>query len=107
MSEHYRMYIDGEWTEAKSGRIFESVDPWAQRAWAEVPEGDVEDVDLAVAAAQQAFAHSTWTRSPYERARLLRRLNWIITHICFGHWHLIYEVAGTVKRYPTQGSVTI
>jgi acyl-CoA reductase-like NAD-dependent aldehyde dehydrogenase len=74
VSEQYRMYIDGEWVAAKSGRTFESVDPWAQRPWAEVPEGDAEDVDLAVAAAQQAFAGSTWAQSPHERARLLRRL---------------------------------
>jgi acyl-CoA reductase-like NAD-dependent aldehyde dehydrogenase len=74
VTEQYWMYIDGEWTGAKSGRTFDSVDPWAQRTWAQVPEGDAEDVDLAVTAARQAFAHSTWTHSPYERARLLRRL---------------------------------
>jgi aldehyde dehydrogenase (NAD+) len=74
MTEQYLMYIDGEWAEARSGRVFESVDPWAQRAWARLPEGDAADVDLAVAAARQAFTSSSWTSSPHERARLLRRL---------------------------------
>ncbi|MFE7421070.1 aldehyde dehydrogenase family protein [Rhodococcus sp. NPDC057529] len=68
----YRMYIDGEWVQAHSGRTFDSIDPWTQKPFAVVPEGDESDVDRAVAAALTAFRESGWTESPYERARILR-----------------------------------
>jgi acyl-CoA reductase-like NAD-dependent aldehyde dehydrogenase len=67
------MYIDGEWVPAVAGRTFASVNPWTGQSIASVPEGDPEDVDLAVAAALRAFRQSDWRRSPHARARTLRR----------------------------------
>jgi acyl-CoA reductase-like NAD-dependent aldehyde dehydrogenase len=71
----YRMLVDGEWVEARSGRTFESVNPYSGKVWATAPEAADEDVDLAVGAARRAFDSGPWGRmTGTERARLMRRL---------------------------------
>ena len=46
----YKMLIGGEWMDARSGKTFESVNPYTGKAWATVPEASNEDVDRAVRA---------------------------------------------------------
>jgi len=71
----YRMFINGEWAEARSGKTFESINPYTGRPWAVVPEAGDEDVDDAVQAARAAFDEGHWGRmTGTERARLMRRL---------------------------------
>ena len=71
----YQMFIGGRWVDAASGRTRESLDPFAGKAWAIVPEAGPEDVDAAVAAARAAFDDGPWSRTNgKERMRLLRRL---------------------------------
>ena len=71
----YRMFINGEWAEARSGKTFESVNPYTGRPWAVVPEAGDADVDDAVQAARAAFDEGHWGRmTGTERARLMRRL---------------------------------
>jgi (Z)-2-((N-methylformamido)methylene)-5-hydroxybutyrolactone dehydrogenase len=71
----YRMFINREWAEARSGKTFESVNPYTGRPWAVVPEAGDEDVDDAVQAARAAFDEGHWGRmTGTERARLMRRL---------------------------------
>ncbi len=71
----YEMLIGGEWTGARSGKSFESINPYTGRAWATAPEADEEDVDRAVRAAREAFDEGPWgTMTGTERARLMRRL---------------------------------
>jgi acyl-CoA reductase-like NAD-dependent aldehyde dehydrogenase len=71
----YRMFIGGEWVDARSGETFESVDPFTGRAWAEIPNAGPADVDAAVRAARAAFDDGPWPRmASTERARLMRRL---------------------------------
>jgi acyl-CoA reductase-like NAD-dependent aldehyde dehydrogenase len=71
----YEMLIGGEWTGARSGKSFESINPYTGRAWATAPEADEEDVDRAVRAAREAFDEGPWGRmTGTERARLMRRL---------------------------------
>ncbi|MET7400380.1 aldehyde dehydrogenase [Dactylosporangium sp. NPDC005572] len=74
MNDRYLMFIDGQWRPAASGRFFDSIDPWTQQPWAQVAEGDSEDVATAVNAARWALEETPWTRRPHERAKLLRRL---------------------------------
>ena len=72
-SRRYRMLIGGEWTHARSGETFVTVDPYTGRPWATVPRAGAEDVDAAVRAARSAF--EGWGRTTgTERARLMRRL---------------------------------
>jgi acyl-CoA reductase-like NAD-dependent aldehyde dehydrogenase len=71
----YRMFIGGDWVEARSGKVYETVDPFTGRAWATVPDGDSDDVDAAVRAARHAFDDGPWgLMTGTERARLLRCL---------------------------------
>ncbi len=71
---HYQMLIGGEWVPARSGRTFESLNPYTGKTWAIVPEADEADVDAAVRAARVAFDEGPWGRmTGTERARLLRR----------------------------------
>ena len=71
----YKMFIDGAWVDAVSGKSFDSLDPYTGQAWARMPEAGQEDVDRAVHAARKAFDASPWKgMGPMERAALLRRL---------------------------------
>ena len=71
----YRMYIDGEWVAARSGRTLNSINPSDGTPWATIPEADEADVDDAVQAAHRAFKEGPWsTMTATERGKLLRRL---------------------------------
>ncbi len=73
--EKYRMFINGAWLEAASGRSFDSVNPYTGKTWAVMPEALDEDVDRAVRAARNAFDSPAWKgMGPMERGHLLRRL---------------------------------
>ncbi|MFX3624981.1 MAG: NAD-dependent succinate-semialdehyde dehydrogenase [Ectobacillus sp.] len=52
-----RMYINGEWTEALSGKTYEVINPATGKVAAIVAYGDERDADLAIQASANAFAH--------------------------------------------------
>jgi aldehyde dehydrogenase (NAD+) len=68
------MLIGGEWVNAASGKTFESRNPATGDLLATVAEGDVEDINLAVAAARRAFEGSWSKMKPYERQQILLKL---------------------------------
>ncbi len=69
-----RMYIDGKWLEAASGKTFDSINPSTGEVLASVAEGDAEDIDRAVAAARRAF-NGPWGKfKPFQRQALLLKL---------------------------------
>jgi betaine-aldehyde dehydrogenase len=71
----YQLYINGEWSEGGSGKLFPVYDPSTEEVIAQVPDGDSADVDRAVAAAKAAFEEGPWaTTTPQERGRILFRL---------------------------------
>lgn len=53
-----------------SGKTFETIDPRTGDVIAEIASGDKEDVDLAVAAARDAFDNGKWPRLPGYVCRL-------------------------------------
>jgi phenylacetaldehyde dehydrogenase len=70
-----RMWIDGAPAEAASGLTFEVVDPATAKVVAEVPRGDADDVDRAVAAARAAFEDRRWAGlRPGKRTEVLLKL---------------------------------
>lgn len=78
--EQFPMYIDGEWTPARSGRWFDSKDPFTGEPWAQMPRADEADVDRAVKAADAAFRSGPWaSMSPSDRGLLLYRLADIVS----------------------------
>jgi len=71
----YRMFINGEWSEAVSGKFFPVFDPSTEEMIAEAPDAGEKDVDRAVAAAKAAFESGTWPQTTaQERGRILFRL---------------------------------
>lgn len=70
-----RMLIGGEWVDSRSGRTFESFDPYTGQPWALVPRAAPEDINAAVAAARAAFRDSSWRDlSATDRGVLLARV---------------------------------
>ncbi|CAN6220942.1 unnamed protein product [Urochloa humidicola] len=69
-----KLFINGCFVDAVSGRTFETRDPRTGDVIATVAKGDKEDVDLAVKAARDAFDHGEWPRmSGSERGRIMTR----------------------------------
>jgi acyl-CoA reductase-like NAD-dependent aldehyde dehydrogenase len=74
-SQPKRLFIGGEWADAKSGKTLEARDPGDGQVIAHLAAGEAADVDLAVAAAQEAFRKSGWATLPAnDRAVILHRL---------------------------------
>ena len=74
LQDRYGLFIGGEFVEPKSGKYMATIDPSTEEVLAEVPEAGPEDVDLAVAAARDAF-DSRWQDMPgKERAKYLYRI---------------------------------
>ena len=65
----YKMLIGGEWVEARSGKTFESINPYTGRVWATAPEADEEDVDRAVRASKALNNSSMPPAKPSMRDR--------------------------------------
>jgi aldehyde dehydrogenase (NAD+) len=70
-----KMFIDGKWVDASSGKTFETLNPATGDVIAHVAEGDKADVDKAVKAARRAFEKGPWRKmSARERGRILYKL---------------------------------
>lgn len=72
--EKHLHYIGGAWVAPDSGNWFETVDPYRGAPWAEIAQGNAQDVDRAVAAAAAAFDGDWSDLKPSQRGRLLMRL---------------------------------
>ncbi len=73
-----QMFINGQWSDAASGRTFETPNPATGETLARVAEGDAEDIDRAVRAARAAF-DGPWSRmTASERGRIIWRIGDLI-----------------------------
>jgi acyl-CoA reductase-like NAD-dependent aldehyde dehydrogenase len=69
-----RLFIDGDFTDAASGKTMDIVNPATGEVLGQLADGAAADVDRAVKAAQDAFDRGTWSKaSIHERARVLNR----------------------------------
>jgi betaine-aldehyde dehydrogenase len=76
-----KMFINGEWVQALSGRTRDIINPYNQEVIATAAEGNEEDAKRAIVAARTAFDHGQWRHVPanergkkvYEIARLIER----------------------------------
>ncbi len=67
-------YINGEWVSPKNPKEIQVINPATEKNCAVISLGGVEDIDLAVIAAKEAF--KTWGFSSKEqRLELLEKLN--------------------------------
>jgi aldehyde dehydrogenase (NAD+) len=70
-----KLWIDGTWAPARSGRMIELVSPDTEQVIGTVAEADERDMDAAAAAARAAFDTGPWNRlSPAERIAILKRM---------------------------------
>jgi len=74
LRERYGNFVGGEFVEPRSGEWYETISPATEEPLAEVPQSGAGDVELAVAAAREAF-ESGWSQLPgCERAKYLFRI---------------------------------
>src|SRR5271156_2484397 len=78
-----KLFINGQWTDAASGKTFATPNPATGDTLATVAEGDAEDINRAVAAARRAFDDGPWSRmTPSERGRIIWRIgDLILEHV--------------------------
>ena len=70
----YGLFVDGEFTDARSGARFATVNPATEEVLSEVAEAGQEDVDRAVAAARLAYERTWGPMSGRDRAKYLFRI---------------------------------
>jgi aminomuconate-semialdehyde/2-hydroxymuconate-6-semialdehyde dehydrogenase len=71
--DQIRNFIDGQFVEPVGGEYLDNIEPATGKPYSQVADSDNRDVDLAVAAAEKAFAD--WLRTPAaERSRILLRI---------------------------------
>jgi aldehyde dehydrogenase (NAD+) len=69
-----KIYIGGEWVQSAGTGVLEVINSTTEQVMGSVPEGTVEDVDNAVAAARSAF--ESWSQtSVQERADWMQRIS--------------------------------
>jgi aminomuconate-semialdehyde/2-hydroxymuconate-6-semialdehyde dehydrogenase len=72
--------IDGKEVESESGATFQDIDPYTQKAFADVALGGTAEIDRAIGAARTAFDSGPWPRMGFvERGRILHRLADLLT----------------------------
>src|SRR5579862_2627423 len=74
-----QLFINGQWSDAASGKTFETPDPATGETLARIAEGDAEDINRAVKAARKAFEEGPWSRmTPSDRGRIVWRIGDLI-----------------------------
>lgn len=73
LKERYGLFIGGEWRDASDGATLDVDNPANGQHLTKIADASKEDVDAAVAAAQEAFKTYSKT-TPVERAALLNRI---------------------------------
>lgn len=77
--EKLRMFIGGHWVDAAEGRTLDSLNPYSQKVWAQVPDAGPSDVADAVTVARAAFDDGPWRKTtPQQRAAMMRKLGDLI-----------------------------
>ncbi|MFZ4123903.1 MAG: aldehyde dehydrogenase [Candidatus Planktophila sp.] len=70
-----RIFIDGKFVDAASGKTFDDISPRDQRVIAKIASGDVEDVNRAVASGLKAFESGVWREmNPRDKKKIM--LKW-------------------------------
>ncbi len=69
-----RMLIDGKLVEARSGKLFDNVNPATEDVLGQVADAGREDMDAAIAAARRAFDESGWADDRELRRRCILQL---------------------------------
>ena len=72
-SPRIKNFIHGQFVEPVGGKYLDNIEPATGKAYSQVADSGKEDVDLAVVAAEKAFAD--WSKKPAaERSKILLRI---------------------------------
>ncbi len=69
-----RLFIDGEYKEARSGRRFDVINPADESVFGTAADAGFDDVAEAVTAARRAFDETSWATDPTFRQNCLQQL---------------------------------
>ncbi len=73
MTTHYKLWIDGEWTEAESESRFSVINPATGEEIATAASAERVDARRAIDAARDAFDNTDWSSNPSLRTRVLQK----------------------------------
>jgi len=74
-----KLFIDGKWRDALSGKTFPTINPATEEVITQVAQGDEGDIDLAVRAARKAFEEGPWSSmAAADRGKLLWKIGDLI-----------------------------
>ena len=76
LRDRYGLFIGGDWIEPKE--TYETIDPSTEEPLAQVGQATLEEINLAVEAAREAFENGWSTISATERAKYLFRIAGIL-----------------------------
>jgi len=69
-----RLLIDGTLRPARSGKVFETLNPATEEVLGVVADADAADMDDAIASARRAFDRTDWSTDVDRRVAALRQL---------------------------------
>jgi len=69
-----RLYIDGEFRDARSGAVYDNINPATEEVIGQVADAGVADMEAAIAAARRAFDETSWSTDRALRKRCLTQL---------------------------------
>jgi aldehyde dehydrogenase (NAD+) len=69
-----RMLIDGKLVEAKSGKVFDNINPATEEILGQVADAGHDDMDETIAAARRAFDETDWSTNHEFRKRCMLQL---------------------------------
>ncbi len=69
-----RLFIDGEFRDARSGAVYDNVNPATEEVIGQVADAAAADMDAAIAAARRAFDETGWATDRALRKRCLVQL---------------------------------
>jgi len=78
-AEPGRLLIDGQWTDARSGKTFPTLNPADESVIAQIAQAGPEDVDAAVTAARRALESGPWSKmTAADRGKVLWKMGELI-----------------------------
>ena len=73
--QKFQMYINGKYVDSASGQWFDTFNPYTGKVWAQIAQGNAEDVERAVTAAHAALTVGPWSQmTPTQRGLLMHKL---------------------------------
>ena len=73
--QKFQMYINGKFVDSASGQWFDSFNPYTGKVWAQIAQGNAEDVERAVTAAHTALTVGPWSQmTASQRGLLMHKL---------------------------------